>query len=307
MGERLPQRFERERGLDGGLRVLSFSTDRSGLSESASPRVRTSRENWMAIADASVRTTPNGPRAQRNPRSRSASIRWLQALRDLSGLQQGFAEQMVQAPRVAAGLILRAESIGQGVKLGQRLAERRGRFAVRARRERGGSGRLPVRLGALRAAGPAPVQAERRRPGLPGLGFGFEEGRNRSMQPASVLERQEMIDRLLRQGVVEPIARIGVGTLDGEHSEFDELVEPLPQRDGVGRPVVERQQGRDGPQKERCADDARSLQYDLEIGRQPIDPRDYGPLDRVGQAQRGGLSGSTPVWSRRAPSVAGTL
>ena len=166
---------------------------------------------------------------------------------------------MAQATRVAAGLMPPAHSIGRGVKRGQHLAERGGGLAVRACRERSRSSGLPVRLGALRATGAAPVQAERRRARPPDLRLGLEEGRNRRVQPATVLKRQEIIDRLLRQGVVEPIAGVGVETLDGEHSEFDESVEPLPQRDGVAAPVVEHKQRRDGAQKERRADNARGL------------------------------------------------
>jgi hypothetical protein len=63
---------------------------------------------------------------------------------------------------------------------------------ARACRERSRSSGLPVRLGALRATGAAPVQAERRRARLPGRRLGLEEDRNRRVQPATVLKRQEI-------------------------------------------------------------------------------------------------------------------
>ena len=190
------------------------------------------------------------------------------------------------------------EWLGKRLKLGQRLAERRRRLAVCSRRKRGGSGRLPVRLGALRVAGPAPVKAERRWPGLPGLRFGFEEGRYCGVQPATVLERQEMIDRLLRQGVVEPIARIGVATLNGEHSEFDELVEPPPQRHGMGRPVVEC--SRAAAARRRNVVPMTLEKPSVRPGDRPATDRlgDDGPLDRVGKARREGFSGQPPCGAR---------
>ena len=102
MSEGLPQCFERERGLDGSLRVLPVDGSQRFEREHVSARPNLLRH----LNGNRRRQRQHNPEPSARPWVPEIAKRVDQmhlALRDFSRLQQGFAEQMAQAAQVAAG------------------------------------------------------------------------------------------------------------------------------------------------------------------------------------------------------------